>query len=463
MKQISKLLKELFVNSDIVYAKAYLDKTTGRMGYKKVVGLVNENLINEHLEGNITIGVYELKEKKVKWACLDFDKDTEEDFNNAKILFNKLKEDGLNPLAELSGGGKYKTHIWILCDCEAEDIKNYLEDVCEREKVKPHEIFPKQTEVKKGDYGNLVKLPLAYHLKTKRRSCFLNDNFEILDLDETEQKLKFHLENIDEIPKVIIKEKKITEYQTENIKPSEFDEFFNKIKYTHLPHGISKEKTIGKTEAGVNNNIIKNLAIWFYKKGYTLEQLEKEVKPIYDKEKWNFGNLKGWFKKAEKGDITEISTGELKEWCGTYKKDMLKFLPQEKKHNDLKTFIFNKEDIIQTRVFSSHLLDKNTFAFGVLLPRDEDILNRKNEVTGTHQIWRSVILTSKKRGLVVSKWFQKEYKIKYEEIPYEMKLRWELEDINTYLHKEPPIISGKELFEDIKNQYNFYSYFQEKN
>jgi len=135
----------------------------------------------------------------------------------------------------------------------------------------------------------------------------------------------------------------------------------------------------------------------------------------------------------------------------------------EKQNNDLKTFIFDKNLVIETKTFSSHLLNGNNFGFGLLLPRMEDINDRKGNKIGEKQVWRPVVITSDKRGLVVSQWMMNDYKIRYEEIPYQMILRWELKDIDTYLHKNPPIIFGKELFEDIKNQYNYYLFYREKN
>lgn len=136
---------------------------------------------------------------------------------------------------------------------------------------------------------------------------------------------------------------------------------------------------------------------------------------------------------------------------------------QEQSH-DLKTFIFDKDQIIQKRVFSSHLLNDTIFGFGIMLPREEDITNKKNEVIGQVQRWRPVVITSNKRGLVVSKWMEKEYKVTYECIPDEMKLRWELKDVDNYLHQNPvPTIDGKELFGEIKKEYKYYLFYREGN
>lgn len=128
---------------------------------------------------------------------------------------------------------------------------------------------------------------------------------------------------------------------------------------------------------------------------------------------------------------------------------------------DLKNFIFDEKEIVKKRVFSSHLINEKIFGFGVLLPRWEDIINKKGVVIGKEQKWRAVILTSNRRGLVVSKWFQNEYKISYDELPSEMKLRWTLKDINDYLHnKKIQKTNGKKLFEEMKERYKKYLYFR---
>lgn len=332
MEKIAKKIEELFVNRNEVYAEAFLNSS--KMGYAKKEGLIDFNLIQEHLNGNMTIGVYQLKGTKLKWGCLDFDKNTKEDYENAQKIYSFAIEQGYNPLFEMSGGGEYKCHIWFFCkETEAKDMKFFLEDLCEKANVKPHEIFPKQSKADKSlPYGNLVKLPMAYHLSSKKWSYFLNDKFEpIASPLDIEELLEFHINNKDIIPKVIIKEKVSKEYSSPTIQtnPTQYDNFFNFVLKNELPSGISKEAVIGEKEAGINNNILKNLAIWLFKKGYTLDKLEEEIKPIYKEKGWSFGDLKGWFKKVEKGDISEISLGEITEWCESYYPDLLSKISKE--------------------------------------------------------------------------------------------------------------------------------------
>ena len=110
----------------------------------------------------------------------------------------------------------------------------------------------------------------------------LDDSFkEIESLDEIIKKLEYHLNNLDKIPKIEEQE------QIQNLpvmlkeeSSSDYDEFFNYILNNELPAGKSVESSNTKI-TGVNDNILKNYAIYLHQKGYTAEKLESEIKPIY--------------------------------------------------------------------------------------------------------------------------------------------------------------------------------------
>lgn len=337
-------LMKLFCNRVDVHAKQFLQKN-GTKGFSCEKKLLDLDLIKKHLNDKYYIGVYQLSsESKVKWICFDFDENTELDFHNAKKLYDYLDGLYLYPLAEKSGGGDYKTHIWIFCeDIEAKYAKAWAEQICLKAKVKPHEIFPKQEKINENEYGNLVKLPLGINLSTNKKSFLLDDNFkEILGKEVIEDKLKKCLDNlraIEKIEKQEVKQSETTNYQT-TLKANDYDNFFNFVINNELPAGV----TVGEREGsiqGINDNILKNEAIWFYQKGFDLDRLEQEIKPIFDEHNWVFGDLKGWFKKAEKGDIKEISKGELVNWCKTYFKDLFKLLPYESPYLEIRDLKYN--------------------------------------------------------------------------------------------------------------------------
>jgi len=300
MEKTIKVMSDLFVNRDDSYAEAFLKD--GRMGYATKETFIRNIDIKQHILGERTLGVYQLDGEKLKWGCFDFDENTLEDFEKAKKLYTFLREKGYNPLMENSGGGDFKTHIWIFADTDATSMKYWMEEMCRLCGVRPHEIFPKQTEVKEGDYGNLVKLPLAKHLKSGRRSHLLNDEFEVEE--EFTKSFKQHLLNKDIIPKIIIKEVKQYEnpISTQTVITNEADKFFDFVLNNELPEGQ------------VNDVIMKNLAIWLIQKKLDIEK----IKDKYKKNNWPWGWLSGWLKKAQQGDIKEINIGELRLWCRKY-------------------------------------------------------------------------------------------------------------------------------------------------
>lgn len=187
--KIEEILFFLFVNRNDCYA------TQQEKGYLAVKYPLTQEEIKFHLNGDLTLGAYQLLGENVKWGCCDFDKDTVEDFEDAKRLFSYLAQKGFNPLFEMSGGGKYRCHIWVFADTTAAKMQAFLKDACNKTQVKPHEIFPKQIKVAEGGFGNLVKLPLGINQKTNQRSYFLDDNFdEIKSIEEVVKRLQQYLD-----------------------------------------------------------------------------------------------------------------------------------------------------------------------------------------------------------------------------------------------------------------------------
>ena len=67
---------------------------------------------------------------------------------------------------------------------------------------------------------------------------------------------------------------------------------------------------------------------------------------------------------------------------------VLKAWEEKKNENneDLKSFIFDENEIVKKKVFTSHLLEDNIFGFGLLLPRNEDVKDKKGEILGQENI-----------------------------------------------------------------------------
>jgi hypothetical protein len=226
-QSLVKLLTSLFVHRTDAYGEQWLNKETGDSGYSKATyqncpgGKKCENFrcehrenlkllpttINHHVVGYKTIGVYQLGEgDTVKWLCLDVDKDktlgknlsSEELQKNAqdqaRALVRQALKIGLKPAVEDSGNRGY--HVWIFFNKPvqaslAQAVGYFLVNNVPVREGLHIEVFPKQISSK--SLGNLVKLPLGLHLKSGRRSAFVNKNFEpIADQQAFLEKVPLH-------------------------------------------------------------------------------------------------------------------------------------------------------------------------------------------------------------------------------------------------------------------------------
>jgi len=182
-KEIAESLYRHFVVRNDTYAKQNQDKSYVHISEP----LIAELIAKEHLEGNTTLGIYNLDlENCVKWLCFDIDPQTVKDSTQTtKNLYAKCAE--LFPkksvLLEASRHNDPSFHVWVFCEPEipayaARFLGNKILEKCGNPNV---ELFPKQDEIKEDGFGNLMKLPLGLHQKSKKWSCFLNpETFESL-------------------------------------------------------------------------------------------------------------------------------------------------------------------------------------------------------------------------------------------------------------------------------------------
>lgn len=198
---IHQIIKDLFIIRSDTYGKQMSNGSYVRMEEE-----LNNEVIQKHLDGEITVGAYQFNNDKCKWICFDFDgKDLHEEFNKAKILFLKLRDDChiKNVLLEFSGKKGY--HVWVFCE-EVDGISAqvWAQEISEGYGV--HEIFPKQTNAK-DKYGSLVKIPLCVHRVSGNRSVLYDERLNELTHEESLILLEhIHNEEKLKIPRVIVKE-----------------------------------------------------------------------------------------------------------------------------------------------------------------------------------------------------------------------------------------------------------------
>jgi len=144
--------------------------------YKPIYRAITLEDIREHLLGNITLGAYCIKDNMIKWACVDID-GAEDGSENESLLANaeeiyKLFPDFVRML-EFSGRRGY--HIWIFFDDPVTALygKTLIKSRLNTIGMNKYEVFPKQVQLTKKGFGNLVKIPLAKHKRTGKFSQIL--------------------------------------------------------------------------------------------------------------------------------------------------------------------------------------------------------------------------------------------------------------------------------------------------
>jgi|GEM_PF-4813887 len=152
--------------------------------------------VEQHVSGERTFGQYLVKpvDNTVKVAAIDNDIDDEsgaplENALAAAVLEKKRAINwGLRPnqvWIEFSGRRGY--HTWFFFDppIQAALAKQFLDRLVgntEDNRMSVDidgghlEVFPKQTALLEGEYGNLIKTPFGYHQKTGKRMVFVDND-----------------------------------------------------------------------------------------------------------------------------------------------------------------------------------------------------------------------------------------------------------------------------------------------
>ena len=143
--------------------------------------------ICEHLNGNVTVGLYALnpKTQRSKWVAIDAD------YTNAledllKLQW-ELRQDGVDAALEKSRRGG---HLWIFAakPLLARHCRIYIYNLACRLKVPVKggqgladgiEVFPRQDELGPDEFGNGIRGPLGIHRTVERRYWFYGADYKI--------------------------------------------------------------------------------------------------------------------------------------------------------------------------------------------------------------------------------------------------------------------------------------------
>ena len=127
-------------------------------------------IVRQHLAGELTIGLYATNPttQRCKWMAIDADYKTA--LEDLIKLQRQLRDDGIEAALEKSRRGG---HLWIFFErpVMARDARIYIYNVAGTLDVQVKgaglsdgiEIFPKQDELRPGEFGNAIRAPLGVH------------------------------------------------------------------------------------------------------------------------------------------------------------------------------------------------------------------------------------------------------------------------------------------------------------
>src|SRR5262245_5511125 len=147
---------------------------------------LTEKTVAQHLLGEVTIALYAINPRNqgCKWAAIDADyRNSLEDL--LKLQW-ELKNDGIAAALEKSRRGG---HLWILADTPllAKDCRIYIHSLAGRLKLSVKgvglaegiEIFPRQSFLRPGEFGNAMRGPLGVHQANKKRYFFYGADYTL--------------------------------------------------------------------------------------------------------------------------------------------------------------------------------------------------------------------------------------------------------------------------------------------
>ncbi len=143
--------------------------------------------IREHLNGQLTLGLYALnpKTQRSKWVAIDAD--YENALDDLLKLQWELRQDGVDAALEKSRRGG---HLWIFAakPLLARHCRIYIYNLARRLRVPVKggaglaegiEVFPRQDELGPDEFGNGIRGPLGIHRAVGRRYWFYGADYKI--------------------------------------------------------------------------------------------------------------------------------------------------------------------------------------------------------------------------------------------------------------------------------------------
>jgi hypothetical protein len=178
-KTIAELLLEIFGGNE--YHAQSRVAGNGDIYYAPIESPMTMELLDDHLDGHITLGSYQLISgaNVVRFLGWDIDSTDPKTARDQTLLITKhLKE--IPHVVEFSGGKGYHVLIFLKEPMPATEAKKIVEWIREKEGLAASgsshvECFPKQDRLSKAKpKGNLLKIPLGAHPRSHAMSAFVD-------------------------------------------------------------------------------------------------------------------------------------------------------------------------------------------------------------------------------------------------------------------------------------------------
>lgn len=179
MADLAKALHSIFFSGMEHYALGSCEDDT--VSYRPVEEKISRAVLEDHLRGDVTLGAYQIhSDNTVQWMALDVD--SSDNIKEAQKLAQRICEALQNVPHTIEYSGRKGYHIFLFFDRPepVDKVKiagDSLRDALGLPKTgKLHvEVFPKQAGLTpEQPMGNLIKLPLGLHPKTRNRSIFVS-------------------------------------------------------------------------------------------------------------------------------------------------------------------------------------------------------------------------------------------------------------------------------------------------
>lgn len=190
------LMLDAFAGREDIYSTESFSSQGKRKSELKERPLT-ETQMEDHLRGGNTYGTYILRPNStVRYIVWDvdiskqfllkngnqgeaFDACLQRAYHKALEIQKLLEDKGIHAYIEFSGFRGY--HVWLfLTEWIPIRFANMLTDRIEEELAEDTDItvecFPNKVRLKPGRFGQVIKLPFGIHVRSNRRSCFLDDD-----------------------------------------------------------------------------------------------------------------------------------------------------------------------------------------------------------------------------------------------------------------------------------------------